>query len=686
MRHSGRLPLLVLLTACSCKDCNPPSPAEEEVCLDPSRQTPQGGVCDDLCPPGRRVSWRPAGTACEDFGQWTASRPNEGSFELLEWWQIATFEVPDLDLLDDVLVEILPGILADVAEAEPGTELGSVLEAFADQMIVLEPADQAAIEELVEDALATAVDLDPANVCVHVWAGAGEPVGFPPDTEPDCIVAGEAPALPELQNDLADAFESSIGIPGLAVMRTVAGTPEPVMIAVVDTAPRGLTGDDAVHGRAVASVIRQVACASLPPASCTVTVDTFLGLPRVLDPTGNPELNLGGGYFGFQGDLTRGIQEALTEWMRTADPGTPLVVNLSVGWEPSCGASRPQVVEPIVARAVERGALVLAASGNRRLGSCIAGPVAPAAWTDLVHAVTPVDGELGDLVTFRPGSNARLAAHGFMAVTSSGTTTDGPGSGSSFAAAVASGVAGLVWTYQPELTATELMDTLWDSGEARGEVQADFYRGNVPAPTQRVVTACRALATAIGMLDTSPMRCQEPLRPDVRGLWGDAPPLGSDVIELSIEEAPTRRVSCPWCSGTELDTRVFGLPAVPSLPDPWVVPQPPNPACRMCGIQVETSTSEPSGTARLIRDPYYDDMELVSTTLMLWDAGGNARVVQYDASVVPLEPDTVYEIASPDLVDIDGSGSKPVRGYATLVFMRGSQQLSAGNEIPIWED
>lgn len=679
MRHFGRVPLLFVLASCSCKGCvEPEPPLEEAICIDPVRQTPRDEVCDELCPPERRVSWRPVGTAtCDDFGPWAASRPNANAFVPLEWWQIASFEVPALDL-DAALAETLLGILP-MMEPDPGP----ILILLENLGFDLSPEDEAAITALVEGAVDTAEDIDPASVCVYVWTGAGDPVGFPPDTEPDCIVAGEAPPPQPLEADLADAFQSSIGIPGLAEVSAAAGSQEPVMIAVVDTSPPGAGGGNAVHGQAIASIIEQVACGAAPPGPCALAVRRFLGLPRVLGPDGvSVDEDPSGGYFGFQSDLTRGLQEAMNEWM-SAPPSTKLVVNLSVGWEPTCSASS-RVVEPVVAQAVERGALVLAASGNRRLGSCIEGPVAPAAWTDLVHAVTPVDDALDDLVTFRPGSNARIAAHGFMAVTSSGGTTHGPLSGSSVSTAVVSGAAALVWSYRPWLTADQVMDLLWASGEER-QVSADFYRGAGTAPTQRVVTACRALASALNVLAASPIPCKSPTRPDVRDLWGNAPILVADVVELTLEDAPTSTVSCPWCSGAELDTKVFGSPPVPALADPWGVPQPDNAGCPMCGIKLETTNAGTSGTARLIRAPFYANMELVSTTITLWDAAGRSRVIQYDASVLPLVPGTLYEVTSADLTNIDGDGSEPVRGHVTLVFLKGSQQLSIGNEIPIWD-
>jgi hypothetical protein len=264
MHHFGRVPLLVLLASCSCKGCvesNPPSQVEDEICLDPSRQSPRNEVCDDLCPPGRRVSWRPVGSAtCDSFGEWTASRPNADAFVPLEWQEIAIFGVSTLELLDGEIPGALPGLLADLVGVGPGNAVDRVLGGLESQFD-LTPEDTAAIQELIEDALATAEDINPANVCVHVWTGAGEPVDFPPDTEPDCIVAGEAPPPPPpIETDLADAFQSSIGIPGLAPVKTIGGSQAPVMIAVVDTAPPGSGGINAVHGQAVASIIELAGC------------------------------------------------------------------------------------------------------------------------------------------------------------------------------------------------------------------------------------------------------------------------------------------------------------------------------------------------------------------------------------------------------------------------------------------
>jgi hypothetical protein len=416
-------------------------------------------------------------------------------------------------------------------------------------------------------------------------------------------------------------------------------TPVPVMVAVVDTAPtQGYDGAPlpnagALHGLAMASIVRDIACGEIKESECPRTVETFLGLPRW--PAKDLEINKSGGHYGHHTDLAQGILDAVNvfnDWKKT--PGNEegkLVINLSVGWERVCGAERPGSMDDAIRKATDAGALVVAAAGNRKPGSCVKGPTAPGSWGEeaialpngnnvpRLYAATPVDDDLQDLATFRPLSNTRIAARGFMVVTVDESVTSsrilGPYSGSSVATAVTSGIAALVWSYHPRQTPDQLMDGLWSSGVPRGKpkVQADSYYGMwdnppQPKPDQHVISACSALQY-FECLGKDPQTCPS---------LGCTEPSGGDNVHQALEQvwthvitqwAPPRedveKVRCPSCDGSSKEVTT----QTPGQSDPvnmWVVPQPSTPPCNACTLTLNSDeTTEPKSEAGLTLATFY---------------------------------------------------------------------------------
>jgi hypothetical protein len=227
------------------------------------------------------------------------------------------------------------------------------------------------------------------------------------------------------------------------------------------------------------------------------------------------------------------IYEAVERWRRRrlADPtaAARLVINLSIGWEPSTSPRAPDLaLRAALEHAACHGALVFAAAGNEVLSSCEdhRGPLTPASFETLpaptaeqcqafefvgdlgpehpifamhprplVYAVGGVD-ERGRALT-----NARVGGRPRLAATASNASAIGPDgaytmtlSGSSVAVAVASGAAALIWSYRPSLRPDELVELLHQTGW-NSEVRADF---GLPGPTAdiRRLSICAALERA----------------------------------------------------------------------------------------------------------------------------------------------------------------------------------------------
>ncbi len=96
----------------------------------------------------------------------------------------------------------------------------------------------------------------------------------------------------------------------------------------------------------------------------------------VTDPDGEAT---GGGRFGAWEDIALAIRREVAEWSAIGVDDRPnLILNLSLGWESAYG--EPPVVRAAIEDAVCRGALVLAAAGNRIAGPPFMDtPVLPAA-------------------------------------------------------------------------------------------------------------------------------------------------------------------------------------------------------------------------------------------------------------------------------------------------------------------
>jgi subtilisin family serine protease len=212
-----------------------------------------------------------------------------------------------------------------------------------------------------------------------------------------------------------------------------------------------------------------------------------------------------GGFLAFQSETATAIHGAIAAW--EANPGPNLVINLSFAWLADFGGrdidavNAPPGVDAVykaLQRASCRGALIIAAAGNRNYEVCGDDEdqeMLPAQWEEipapspamcpsvgvptlqavtfanpyspLLHSVggRGLDGER--LALGRASGRPRLA--GLAEQVLGPDTSLTPRVGTSFSAAGASGVAAQVWSYRPDLDSSEVADILWQSGRSAAE-------------------------------------------------------------------------------------------------------------------------------------------------------------------------------------------------------------------------
>lgn len=387
----------------------------------------------------------------------------------------------------------------------------------------------------------------------------------------DCPAAEPLSTWPneaDLDESLSALFLAQVGM----VEPSYPGT-NPVTVAVVDTDPThvesGLGWNVnfnplglSPHGSAVANVVEDLACPGGGP--CSVQTSHFMALP--LDGYGDqaPE----GGYYGTRTQVALALMEAVDAWQSEieANPADAprLIINLSVGWVTTLGLpGGPDEAEPwgtasshvaefiefvqsppavpdyptqVAVEAVHgallyaacQGAVIVAAAGNAKNGSCNENPVAPATWaryaaptpkqceqdlgfqpqaelpwswwpseaSPLLVPVAAVDHKDVPIEVTRPGSLTRLVAPGAHAtVPSQAGLPLEPMTGTSAAAAVTSAAAAMLWSHDPDLTPATLLGTLYAAGIPIGQTAElpEYSPSASPAPPSHRLSICKAL-------------------------------------------------------------------------------------------------------------------------------------------------------------------------------------------------
>ncbi|MEZ4471171.1 MAG: S8 family serine peptidase [bacterium] len=448
------------------------------------------------------------------------------------------------------------------------------------------------------------------RLCTYTWEPASTARPAPdvaalPDVrglrlERDCEVVGGHAVPQAVADELFDAWGAQVELPDWSAAVPF-GAPR-IRVAVIDggvpgEGPLGAGADTVAHPAMVSSVIRSIGCPDRgTSALCPVATPSYNAMPYVLEGT----IGELGGYFGSQGSFAAAMADAVDSWLTESPITRPahLILNLSLGWDADFDITQVERVPGAAAlwatqAATCAGALVVAAAGNQA-GPSDAGPLFPAAWeafpracgaqpgvySPLVHAVGAVDGRDFPLGISRPGANPRLSAAGSVVVVprDTGAGLDVPTSvlsGTSIAAAAASGAAGLIWSLRPSLSPDQVMALLYGTAESLGEL-ADFGLGAAPADRRRLsiarafeaacpegvaIEACPAPASRPAM--SAPRAAFVPSLPDfaaIEAIWLQNP---VDIFE---------------------DQGAIPPPAPSAYYSPYVVPQPGEPNCPICGF------------------------------------------------------------------------------------------------------
>lgn len=477
--------------------------------------------------------------------------------------------------------------------------------------------------------------------------------------DPDCNVVGAlggpVSSSPVVEAKLRSKFLEMAGATALPT-RADGTDPARVRVAVVDTSPDrdpALTAGRAVagrsqHGLAVARVIRELSCPGDGRSGvCIGQIDDHLALPQVDEKT----VDTGrGGYFGSQVQLARAIVAAVDAWSarrQVAGSTEPprLVVNLSVGWDPGRGyetAVNPARASTVpagslsytaqaVRRALEhascKGAIVIAAAGNRSGAGSTVGPMLPAAWekieapgvaaceameggmyfeekNDAIFPASPVYRPLlwsasgvdaGDraIGSTRDGGNARLVAYADqVAVSTGGGSVSGyvgPFTGSSMAAAVVSGVAATAWGYDPKLNPAQVMQLVYDAGldlttSAPVDVKPRAPSYCFGSTCERMTTRRVSLAIAVARAcDTAPGGCGAATKTYVDSYKGDAVKWDVETLEMLAPALKENLFTAAPCGALGCTAATAKVPTQDAMP--WVQPQPGKWGCDVCGVR-----------------------------------------------------------------------------------------------------
>lgn len=432
-------------------------------------------------------------------------------------------------------------------------------------------------------------------------------------------------------------------------------SPAEISTAVVDTIPNTSPSDPTSdHGPIMASIVEAFACPS--GTSCTVNVEPWLGLPRT--STGIDTVN--GGVIGLQSDLARGIYRAVRDFEDSS--AEHLVINLSVGWEPALfggmvagGPDRPsaQSVHAAILYARCHGALIIAAAGNANGFTCNEGALAPGRWEQahapgmgecagvgvpspilepanyapLVHSVGGLDGRLDPMPGSREFGMPRLAAPATHAVGSLPTDAHVVRTGTSVASAVASGAASLVWAHHPQLSASQVMATLYLTGRDIGEGTADYGESGTVKDV-RGVNVCGAMKLACSHPNSEcnaqaePLVCNSAAPTTIKSMVDRVKAIATAPTDVPLEPvakscaqtcgAPSREVYAPpgetvVCEESERD---------PTLR--LTNPQPPDPGIADAIIDVPVASPDEAHALVTISD-YYVGVQLLSAQIEIKD-------------------------------------------------------------------
>ncbi|MFV8749608.1 S8/S53 family peptidase [Nannocystaceae bacterium ST9] len=475
---------------------------------------------------------------------------------------------------------------------------------------------------------------------------------------------------PSLGFELHDAFRTGIDWIDAAELGPSQAMRTRVDMTVVDTISQTAAAQNIQpenqHGLFMAKLIGDIACPDADP-NCLENLRYTLAMPRH-DWASGPDWIRGGAH-GTQGDLALAVYEAVAGWheRRVNNPSKAaprLVLNLSLGWQrltqdandPDRGPTKSLLSALQFASC--QGALVFVAAGNNPDEGCPddhVGPLAPAmfeaipaptehecdelgfsspwaaqfpvfaqngGYAPLVHAVGGVDERDLPLINARAGGRPRLAALGSNGVFADAGGSTEPLTGSSVSAAVASGAAALLWSYQPELRPDEIVDILYQAGWDLGD-PSDFGIGGGGDRIHRI-SVCGALAKAcVGMdpAECPELKC-EAHQPDtfvMDGFFAQVESLiedpSTELDKIDTNQSPAAPV-CEQFDWTELAD-----------------PQPEKPICARCNMVVASGSTFGDDSVKMTTDAVYDG-QVTAAWITVVDGAGMPAVINFDATVI----------------------------------------------------
>jgi hypothetical protein len=526
--------------------------------------------------------------------------------------------------------------------------------------------------------------------------------------------------------------------------------PRTVRVAVLDSVPTGYqhgspnTGESP-HGWAVAHTIRGLSCPRPldPTVPCNSSLSSHLALP--LDGSGEVDV-IHGGHYGRITDVGVALVDAVNAWRlynQGRSPVAPdfhirLVANMSVAWEPTWGgipvgkggaglSPRTRAVYAAVTHLKCWGGIAIAAAGNDPGGpEPVTGAMLPARWetepapsasqcatfegagydaglpplfppagtyNPLVHAVGALRADDRPIVSTRPAGRPRLAALGAHVVAVDRSTLFGAPTavqtGSSMAAAIASGITSASWGYAPNMTGAQLMAHIFAAGTDLGQ-PANFCIGLACANIRRV-ELCSSIAAVCAAGGT---RCPATLpacttRPAGEGTLPIPTPAMRAAIdaaadaEAGVHPAEIYGLSLPPLDicrhdGFQTDQNRYAESTCPfrqwgpqPVPRPYAGPQPGGNPCPACWVSLsQTTDGKYRASVYLSVDPDYP-YALTGGTL---DIPGHGEIDL--GAVGTLTPGDEAKIIE---IPIDGTG--PFE-EATVNF-RDAEMMVDGSYVPI---
>lgn len=522
--------------------------------------------------------------------------------------------------------------------------------------------------------------------CLYTWGGKGAPASPPKFTGPDAsqviridadreVVTPQSGYLggdPAARAALADAFAQAAGAaPAGAQGSSVhVGVEGPAKVAIVDTVgfaeASGLDYAGAAarqrHGLAMAGIVDAVRC---PNGESGCAQQKFHAQAFPYGPS-SPLPQPGGGPLASMASVAYAIGEATVRWRQGDMRTSPLIINLSLGWDPRYGdaltdpgleanhtdlLATPSAAVPANVQAVHAAmvyatcldVLSVAAAGNNPGSACEqTGLMVPGSWErypapsrarcealfgalpawragdpavtpttrSLVYAAGGVDASGKPIPIARQGGTPPRVLAAMQAVVGAGPRQTDPWTGTSVATASLAALAAQVWSHDRVMTSHQVM-ALIDQGGAPTSLAVD---GSLQKRRARWLQGYGVFNQLCGVRyagQACPNPYAAPTMPAVAASSaGGAAAQGlAGMMTLACATTTTQ------CGARTTHTTRCGAPgsaAPPAAAEPWVRPQPDMPLCPDCPIRGGKLTlslhPDFTGTSVVLEDPVLEFM------------------------------------------------------------------------------